>query len=100
MEIKGSNLAPAGDARVWQGSDFVNNQLPTVLDGVSVTMNGKNAYVYYISANQINVLTPPDLAVGPVQVNVTIGGVDQRSFHYSGTAVFAHRSSSSVAGLT
>jgi len=80
VEIKGSNLAPAGDARVWQGSDFVNNEMPTVLDGVSVTMNGKNAYVYYISANQINILTPPDLTVGPVQVTVTIGGVTSAVF--------------------
>jgi uncharacterized protein (TIGR03437 family) len=80
VEIKGSNLAPAGDARVWQGSDFVNNEMPTVLDGVSVTMNGKNAYVYYISANQINILTPPDLTVGPVQVTVTVGGVTSAVF--------------------
>ncbi len=28
-------------------------------------MNGENAYVYYISPNQVNVLTPPDLAPGP-----------------------------------
>ena len=80
VEIKGSNLAPAGDTRVWQGSDIVNNQLPTALDGVSVTMNGKNAYVYYISAGQINVLTPPDLAVGPVQVIVTVAGAASAGF--------------------
>ncbi len=47
--IKGENLAPAGVSRIWQTSDFVNNQLPTALSGVSVTMNGTNAYVYYIS---------------------------------------------------
>jgi uncharacterized protein (TIGR03437 family) len=47
--IKGSNLAKAGDSRIWQGSDFVNGQMPTQLDGVSVTVNGKPAYVYYIS---------------------------------------------------
>ena len=27
--IKGENLAPAGDSRIWHSSDFVNNQLPT-----------------------------------------------------------------------
>jgi uncharacterized protein (TIGR03437 family) len=73
IEIKGANLAPAGDARVWQGPDFVNNQLPTQLDGVSVKVNGKNAFVYYISPAQVNVLTPPDAIQGPVQVAVTTG---------------------------
>jgi len=73
VEIKGLNLAPVGDARFWQASDFVNNQMPTALDGVSVTMGGVNAYVYSISANQINVLTPVGLNPGPVQVQVAVG---------------------------
>lgn len=60
VEIKGSNLAPAGDARTWRASDIVGNQMPTALDGVSATVNGKSAYVYYISPTQINILTPPD----------------------------------------
>jgi hypothetical protein len=54
VEIKGMNLSSAGDSRPWQGSDFVNNQLPTSLDGVSVTVNGKSAYIYYISPAQVN----------------------------------------------
>jgi hypothetical protein len=29
VEIKGTNLAPAGDTRIWAGADFVNNQMPT-----------------------------------------------------------------------
>ncbi len=69
VAIQGSGLAP--DSRIWQSSDFINNQLPTTLDGVSVTMNGLNAYIYYISGNQLNVLTPPNLAPGSVQVKVT-----------------------------
>ena len=81
VEIKGTNLAPPGDIRSWQGSDFVNTQLPISLDGVSVTMNGKNAFVYYISANQINVLTPVDLTpLGSVQVVVTVNGVASSAF--------------------
>jgi uncharacterized protein (TIGR03437 family) len=74
VEIKGSNLAPAGDSRVWQGSDFVGTQMPTNLDGVTVSVNGKPAYVYYISEAQINVLTPPDAMSGSVQVVVTNNG--------------------------
>lgn len=74
VEIKGSNLAPAGAARTWQDSDFVNNNMPTQLGGVSVTVNGKSAYVYYVSSTQINILTPPDSMTGTAQVVVTNSG--------------------------
>lgn len=60
VQINGTNLAPTGDSRTWQNSDFINGQLPAQLDGVSVTVNGKNAFVYYISPVQVNILTPPD----------------------------------------
>jgi uncharacterized protein (TIGR03437 family) len=74
VEIKGSNLAPASDTRIWAGPDFVNNKMPTGLDGVSVTVNGKSAYVYYISPSQVNILTPPDALSGSAQVAVTNNG--------------------------
>jgi len=74
VEVKGSNLAPAGDTRIWQASDFVGGKLPASLDGVSVTVNGKAAYLYYISPTQINILTPPDAMNGAVQVVVTNNG--------------------------
>jgi uncharacterized protein (TIGR03437 family) len=80
VEIKGPYLGPEGDVRRWQSSDFVNNQMPTTLDGIRVTMNGENAYVSYISFNQINVLTPPDLTLGPVQVSVSFAGVISAAF--------------------
>lgn len=78
VEIKGTDLAP--DSRPWQLSDFVNGQMPTQLDGVGVTMNGQNTYIYYISPTQVNVLTPPVLAAGPVQVNVTYNGATVATF--------------------
>jgi len=74
IKLQGSNLTPAGDARMWTGSDFVNNQLPTQLDGVSVTLNGKSAYLHYISSTQIDLLTPPDALQGSVQIQVTNNG--------------------------
>lgn len=80
VEIKGANLAPSGDARIWQGSDFVGNQMPIELDQVSATVNGKNAFVYYISPAQINILTPPDAMSGPVQVVVTNNGAASATF--------------------
>ena len=74
VEIKGANLAPAGDTRIWQASDFPKNQMPTQLDGVSATVNGKSAYVYYISPTQVNILTPPDAVSGTTQVQVNNNG--------------------------
>jgi uncharacterized protein (TIGR03437 family) len=73
VKITGSNLSPAGDARIWQNADFVNGQMPTQLDGVSVTVNGTSAYVYYISPTQVNILTPPGAIQGPVQVQLNNG---------------------------
>jgi uncharacterized protein (TIGR03437 family) len=80
VEIQGQNLAPAGDTRVWQGSDFAGNTMPTQLDKVSVTVNNKSAYVYYISPTQINVLTSPDAMNGPAPVVVTANGTPSASF--------------------
>jgi len=80
VEIKGANLAPSGDSRIWQTSDFVNSQMPTQLDGVSVTVNGQPAYVYYISPTQVNILTPPASLSGSVQVQVTNNGAISATF--------------------
>jgi len=55
----------------WTNADFVDKNLPTELDGVSVKVNGIPAYVYYISPTQLNVLAPDDTVTGQVQVQVT-----------------------------
>jgi uncharacterized protein (TIGR03437 family) len=78
IEIKGVN--PTTDTRIWQDSDFVGTQMPTALDQLSVTVNGKDAFVYYISPTQINVLTPPDAMSGAVPVVVTENGAASASF--------------------
>jgi uncharacterized protein (TIGR03437 family) len=70
VSIFGTNLAPT--TYTWQASDFVNGQLPTSLQGVSVTINGIAAYVEYVSPTQINVLAPDDSTVGAVPVQVTV----------------------------
>jgi len=80
LEIKGSRLAPSGDSRIWRDSDFVNNKLPTKLDGVSVTVNGQSAYVYYISPTQINFLTPPDALPVESQIVVSNNGAASAQF--------------------
>lgn len=65
--IQGAGLAPLTDN--WNNS-IVNGKLPTQVDGVSVTIGGKPAYIDYISATQINFLTP-DVPAGSAQVTVT-----------------------------
>jgi len=80
VEVKGANLSKPGDSRIWQTSDFAKNELPTALDGVGVTVNGKSAYVYYISPTQVNILTPPDAMQGSVAVVVTNNGATSAPF--------------------
>jgi uncharacterized protein (TIGR03437 family) len=80
VEIKGSNLAPAGDSRIWQSSDFTGGTMPTAIDGVSATVNGKAAFLYYISPSQINILTSPDAMSGPIQVVVNNNGTSSTGF--------------------
>ena len=94
VAIFGTNLAST--TYTWQPSDFVNGALPTSLDGVSVTIDGKPAYVEYISPTQINVLAPDDDTVGPVAVvvNGTTFQVQEQQFApafftFSGTKYLA-----------
>jgi uncharacterized protein (TIGR03437 family) len=69
LEIFGSNLATV--TRGWGGSDFNGSNAPTALNGVSVSIDGKPAYVDYVSPSQVNVQVPDDPATGPVQLVVT-----------------------------
>jgi uncharacterized protein (TIGR03118 family) len=66
VTIYGANLAAT--TRGWVAKDFNGNQLPTSLDGVSVSINGFPAFVQYVSPKQINVLTP----VSVVQSNAVV----------------------------
>jgi len=74
VTIQGANLANTNPGRIWKNEEIVNGALPTSLDGVSVMINNKPAYVYYISPTQINVQAPTDTSVGPVNVVVTNNG--------------------------
>jgi uncharacterized protein (TIGR03437 family) len=55
----------------WSGSDFSGNQAPVTLGGVRVAVNGKPAFLSYVSPTQINVQAPDDPATGSVPVQVT-----------------------------
>jgi uncharacterized protein (TIGR03437 family) len=65
--IQGTNLSST--TNTWDKS-IVNGNLPTTLDGVSVNVGGKPAYIYYVSPTQINALAP-DVGTGSVSVTVT-----------------------------
>lgn len=67
LTIKGTNLASQTDT--WEKA-IVGGKLPTTLDGVSVNVGSKPAFVYFISPGQINVQAP-DVGTGPVPVTVT-----------------------------
>jgi uncharacterized protein (TIGR03118 family) len=73
VAIAGINMAPT--TRTWTNSDFLSGKLPTSLSGVTATVNGKAAYVYYISPNQIDLIAPADTTQGPVQVVVSNNGL-------------------------
>lgn len=69
IEIYGTNLAPG--ARSWGTADFNGSDAPTALDSTSVTVGGQPAFVSYISANQLNVQVPSNVAAGTQPLIVT-----------------------------
>ena len=68
ISLFGTNLSTVSD--VWD-SHIVNGALPTNLDGVTVNIGSVAAYVSYVSPTQINLLTPSNLGLGSVNVQVT-----------------------------
>ncbi len=65
--ILGSSLASG--TNTWANA-IVNGRLPSTLDGVSVTIGGKPAYLYFISPTQLNLLVP-DVPPGAAELTVT-----------------------------
>ncbi len=63
LSLYGSNLATT--TAMWAG-DF-----PTTLGGVTVTINAKPAFLWYVSPGQLNVQAPDDTGTGTVTVVVT-----------------------------
>jgi uncharacterized protein (TIGR03437 family) len=66
ISIYGSNLA--NEVTVW------SNNFPKSLGGVSVTVDGKPAYLAYVSPTQINAQAPDDATEGLVTVTVNAPG--------------------------
>lgn len=69
IEIYGSNFAST--TYQWQGSDFNGANAPTSLSGITVSINGKPAYIDFVSAGQVNAQAPADSATGPVKITLS-----------------------------
>jgi uncharacterized protein (TIGR03437 family) len=99
VTIQGTNLSTS--TNTWNNS-IVGGQLPTSLNGVTVTFSTAPGYISYVSPTQINVLAPP-MATGTASVQVsnngatstarTVGVVSESPafFELSGNQVIATR---------
>ncbi|MEO8096802.1 MAG: hypothetical protein ABI811_03825 [Acidobacteriota bacterium] len=96
LEIKGTNIVPADTPAagvIWNAApEFAQGRLPTKIGNISVTINGKAAYVYFYcsavtnsgcSSDQINVLTPLAALPATAQVVVTNGSTSTPPFTVS-----------------
>jgi uncharacterized protein (TIGR03437 family) len=90
IEISGRNLAPPAvgpNGMTWESApEFASGRMPTQLGSVSVTVNGKPAFVYYVSSSQVNVLTPVDNITGAVQIVVRSGEASSLPFYVQARA--------------
>jgi uncharacterized protein (TIGR03437 family) len=105
LTIQGTNLAPQTDT--WD-KFVVNGKLPTSVDGVTVNIGSKQAFVSYISPTQINAQAP-DVGTGPVPVTVTtpsgtsaavtatVSAMSPAFFLWPGSQVVATRQDASLA---
>jgi len=62
MQIAGTNLATT--TRTWDPTDCNGNQAPISIDGVSVTIGGKDAYVKSVSPTLVTVQVPDGIQIG------------------------------------
>jgi uncharacterized protein (TIGR03437 family) len=85
IEIYGSNLA--GSQWQWQDLDFNGAAAPTSLAGVKVSINGKPAFVDFVSSGQVNAQAPADAASGPAQITVSSCSSTSPPFSFQKNAV-------------
>jgi len=72
--IRGSGLSATRGT--WQiASSAAGTILPTLVNGVGVTVNGEAAPVNFVSNTQINFLVPADILPGTVQIQTTNNGL-------------------------
>jgi len=94
VSIYGTGLAPFTQS----SSAF---PLPTSLAGVSVSVNGVNAPMYFASSGQINIQLPFEIGAGPAAMTVsgTCGSSGQVSFQVAQTAPYIVQNAGQAAVL-
>src|SRR5581483_9260746 len=93
VEIRGAGLVPRttpANGQDWsKAPEFASGRMPTNLNGISVTIDGIPAYIYFFCSSvtdsacpqdQINVLSPLDSRTGNVQVVVNNNGTSSSPF--------------------
>jgi uncharacterized protein (TIGR03437 family) len=65
--------------RLWEGRDFIGNELPKTVEGVSAKFGEGKASVYYVSSNQVNLIMP-DLQPGPSKFRLSTTAGDSALF--------------------
>ena len=74
LAINGTNLA--NSTRSWTAAEAkASSGLPITLDGVSVQINGKAAFVQSVSPGKVLVLAPSDATTGSVNVQLSNNSV-------------------------
>ncbi|MGH9627387.1 MAG: hypothetical protein ACRD7E_03365 [Bryobacteraceae bacterium] len=75
FSVFGERLAPRTRSLVAEdlryAPELFLHVLPTILDGVSVSVNGKPAYLTYVSPTQINAIAPDDPTIGTVVLQLS-----------------------------
>jgi uncharacterized protein (TIGR03437 family) len=71
--IHGTNLCTVTED--WSGQIDSAGHLPTQLGGTTVSVDGKPAFLYYVSPTQINAIAPDDTVAGPIPMVVTANDV-------------------------
>jgi adhesin/invasin len=69
ISVWGANLTAGNQAALTPSVPFVN-----LLNGTTVTINGIQAPIYYVSPVQLNVQVPFEVGAGPAQLVVTVNG--------------------------
>ena len=78
IEIYGTNLAV--NRRSWGSADFQGANAPTSLDGTTVTIDGQQAFVDFISGGQVNAQVPSNVATGSQQLVVKVGAASSAAY--------------------
>jgi uncharacterized protein (TIGR03437 family) len=84
-QVKGSGLSTV--SRTWSSSDFqgLGNKLPTLLNGVGVTVNNIPAAVYFVDSGQVSFQVPNGVT-GTASVQVTNNGQTSNTIASSASA--------------